>query len=112
MMPKVVWLASYPKSGNTWMRTFMWALQNKGPINLNRLHTGGIFSSKNMIETVLDVNPDMLYPHEIEEYQRIAYHYHFSQTSEIKFLKIHDAYTYSKWDGKPLIPLHPDHLVL
>lgn len=111
-MSKVVWLASYPKSGNTWIRTFLWALQNKGPINLNRLYTGGIFSAKNIIETILDVNPDTLYPHEIEEYQRIAYNYHFSNAKETKFLKIHDAYTYSKWDGKPLIPLQPEHIVL
>lgn len=111
-MTKVVWLASYPKSGNTWMRTFLWAIQNKGPINLNRLSTGGIFSGKNIVENSLDINPDYFYPHELEELQRKAYLYHFDSLKDQRIVKIHDAYTYSKWDGKPLIPLNPDHLVI
>lgn len=111
-MPKVVWLASYPKSGNTWMRTFLWALQNKGPVNLNRLSTGGIFSSKNIIEQSLDVNSDWLVPAEIDRFQRIAYPHHFGEVKHQRILKIHDAYTISEWDGKPRIPLASDHLVV
>lgn len=111
-MPKVVWLASYPKSGNTWMRTFLWALQNKGPVNLNRLSTGGIFSSKHIIEHSLDVNPDWLHPSEIDTFQRLAFKHHFTESKSQRILKIHDAYTVSEWDGLPRIPLSPDHLVV
>lgn len=111
-MPKVVWLASYPKSGNTWMRTFLWALQNKGPINLNRLSTGGIFSAKHVLEHALDVNADWLHPSEIDTYQRLAYAHHFAESKNQRILKIHDAYTMSEWDGLPRIPLSPDHLVV
>lgn len=111
-MPKAVWLASYPKSGNTWMRTFLWAIQNKGPINLNRLNTGGIYSGKNVLENTLDANPDYFHPHEIEVLQRKAYYHTFEVENDQKIIKIHDAYTYSKWDGQPLIPLNPDHLVI
>jgi hypothetical protein len=111
-MPKVVWLASYPKSGNTWMRTFLWALQNKGPINLNRLSTGGIFSAKNILEQAMDVNPDWLMPAEIDRYQRIAYQHHFGEVVQQRIVKIHDAYTISEWDGLPRIPVSPDHLVV
>lgn len=111
-MPKVVWLASYPKSGNTWMRTFLWALQNKGPINLNRLSTGGIYSAKNVLEQALDVNSDWLRPDEIDAYQRIAYQHHFEVVKQQRILKIHDAYTISEWDGQPRIPLASDHLVV
>lgn len=111
-MPKVVWLASYPKSGNTWMRTFLWALQNKGPINLNRMSTGGIFSSKHVLEQSLDVNADWLLPAEIDHYQRIAYQHFFNEVKQQRILKIHDAYTISEWDGLPRIPLSGDHLVV
>jgi len=111
-MAKIVWLASYPKSGNTWMRTFFWALMNKGPLNLNRIQTGGIFSGKNVVENSLDVNPDLFHAHELEEMQRQAHGQYFSKATETKFIKVHDAYTFSMWDGKPLIPLEPHHKVL
>ena len=37
-MSKILWLASYPKSGNTWMRMFLSAYRNSGIVNIN--HTG------------------------------------------------------------------------
>jgi hypothetical protein len=111
-MPKVVWLASYPKSGNTWMRTFLWSLQNKGPLNLNRINTGGIFSGKQVLEQSLDVNPDWLNPAEIDRFQRMAYRHHFEMIKQQRLVKIHDAYTISEWDRLPRIPVSPDHLVI
>jgi hypothetical protein len=111
-MSKVVWLASYPKSGNTWMRTFLWALKNKGPLNLNRISTGGIFSGKQILEQALDVNPDWLHPEEIDRLQRVAYRHHFEVSKQQLIVKIHDAYTMSPWDGLPRIPLSSDHLVV
>ena len=33
----IVWLASYPKSGNTWVRAFINSLFLKDKFNLNRL---------------------------------------------------------------------------
>ena len=111
-MKKVVWLASYPKSGNTWMRTFLWAFQNKGPLNLNRMNTGGIFSGKSVIENSLDLNSDFLYQHEIEEFQTTAHDYLFENLTNPRFIKIHDAYTFSRWTSKPIVPLKSNHLVI
>ena len=36
---KIVWLASYPKSGNTWMRAFLTALLNpeKAGLDINNM---------------------------------------------------------------------------
>jgi hypothetical protein len=31
---KIIWLASYPKSGNTWFRAFLTALLNDGDVDL------------------------------------------------------------------------------
>ena len=38
-MGKIIWLASYPKSGNAWMRTFLYNLTNKSdkPASINQL---------------------------------------------------------------------------
>ena len=46
-MSGIVWLASYPKSGNTWFRIFISNLlkDNDEEIKINRLKTDGIFSS-------------------------------------------------------------------
>lgn len=104
---QIVWLASYPKSGNTWFRSFLTALLNEKEIDLNKIATDGIFSGKNYVENILDLNTDYLNRSQIEAYQRIAFSY-LSETSKKQlFIKIHDAYTFSKNDGLPLIPEQP-----
>lgn len=41
-MKRIYWLASYPKSGNTWVRAFLSAYHNDGAVDINRLtHTCG-----------------------------------------------------------------------
>lgn len=49
-MGDIVWLASYPKSGNTWMRAFLhnFFLNAKRPVNLNRLQ-GQVSQSDGML---------------------------------------------------------------
>lgn len=36
-MSNIHWIASYPKSGNTWVRAFLWAYLTGQPMNLNAL---------------------------------------------------------------------------
>ena len=37
-MPGITWLASYPKSGNTWLRMFLACYRNKGqPVHPNAM---------------------------------------------------------------------------
>jgi len=107
-LPKnIIWLASYPKSGNTWFRSFLTAIQKNQPIDLNKMATEGIFSAKNFVESILDVQADYLSKRQIEVYQRIAFT-HLSESSSKKiFLKIHDAFTFSEIDQLPLIPEAP-----
>lgn len=49
-MGDIVWLASYPKSGNTWMRAFLhnFFLNTRRPVNLNRLQ-GQVSQSDGML---------------------------------------------------------------
>ncbi|MCP5028332.1 MAG: sulfotransferase domain-containing protein, partial [Actinomycetia bacterium] len=48
-MKPIVWLASYPKSGNTWFRTFLANLlrDDEDPVDINELRTGSIASARN-----------------------------------------------------------------
>src|ERR1700742_3075872 len=98
---KIVWLASYPKSGNTWFRTFLTALLNDGDLDINHIKTDGIFSSKETFENATDLDPAYLYDSEAKDLQTEVYRYleQFSQ-KENMFVKIHDAYNY-KDDGEP-----------
>tara|TARA_R110000868_G_scaffold82148_2_gene232094 strand:- start:789 stop:1670 length:882 start_codon:yes stop_codon:yes gene_type:complete len=112
MENKIIWLASYPKSGNTWFRSFLTALQNDGEIDINTMQTDGIFSDKGYVETVLDLSVDDLSPREFENYRKLAFIYKAKESTKDSFVKIHDAYTYSRWDGLPLIPSEGSRLAL
>lgn len=97
----IIWLASYPKSGNTWFRSFISALKSGTEPDLNALQTDGIYSSKYWVENTLDLDSSYLSNREIELYQREAIKY--LNPKEENFIKIHDAYTFSSVDGQPLI---------
>ncbi|MDW3117045.1 MAG: hypothetical protein R8G60_04095 [Roseovarius pacificus] len=44
MKKSIVWLASYPKSGNTWTRAFLanYLANAKNPIGINDIHKFGV----------------------------------------------------------------------
>ena len=43
-MGNILWLASYPKSGNTWMRVFIenYLSGDSKPVNINQMHKNSI----------------------------------------------------------------------
>ena len=52
---QIVWLASYPKSGNTWFRSFLTALLKEKEVDLNQMVLDGIFSGKNYFENITKI---------------------------------------------------------
>lgn len=102
----IIWLASYPKSGNTWFRTFLTALKTDEAIfNINELKTDGIFSGKENLEYALDVEADELHQYEIEKYQGLAWKYVSQKSSKKQFVKIHDAFDFlPNTEKTPLVP--------
>lgn len=109
---KIVWLASYPKSGNTWFRTFLTALTNGSEPDLNNMNTDGIFSGKNHLENVLDLNADYISGGQLESFQRITFSHLAEISSKTLFIKIHDAFTFSETDGMARIPEGPSRLAI
>ena len=109
---QIVWLASYPKSGNTWFRSFLSVLCNGTSVDLNQMGTDGIFSSRHFMENVLDLDSDYLSPEQVAIYQRLTFSHLSKNASKPLFIKIHDAFTYSKNDGLPLIPEEPTRLAV
>lgn len=95
-MPKeqgIFWLASYPKSGNTWFRAFLQNLQadSDRPISINDLATGDIASSRTWLDETLGFDTADLYPDEIERLRPQVYTWTAAQQAGYSYHKIHDA---------------------
>lgn len=102
-MNNIIWLASYPKSGNTWFRTFISNLLNEKDedVSINSLKTDGIFSSRQLLDNITGVESSDLTFDEIDKLRPTAYNYLAENLQRNLFIKAHDAYTYLE-DGRPL----------
>lgn len=104
-MKRIVWLASYPKSGNTWFRAFLanFLRDPDVPVNINQIQTGPIASARMPLDTALGYDSSDLTFEEIDSLRRE----HFLACGEEEgaplFFKVHDAYTCTS-AGQPLFP--------
>ena len=104
-MSQIVWLASYPKSGNTWLRVFLTNfLRNDGqPADINALEMQANAANRHVVDHALIVESSDLTEDELAWYRPEAYRILARRSRETLYLKVHDAYTRSA-DGEPLIP--------
>jgi aryl sulfotransferase len=102
---KIIWLASYPKSGNTWMRAILTALFNpkKNGLDINNLIPSTIASSRQLFDEIAGVSASDLLPGEIDRLRPAIYRQNAMESEELIYHKIHDAWTRLP-DGNPLIP--------
>lgn len=106
----IFWLASYPKSGNTWARAFLSSLMaltsetddEQKNLDINELATGAIGSSREWVQDALGFEIGELSHAEIDHLRPAAYQW-IADNEELGFHKLHDAYVYLD-NGKPLIP--------
>lgn len=107
---KVVWMASYPKSGNTWFRCFLSALLT-GKVEINKINTDGIFSNRHLFDQVTDVDGRLMNEEEAKVVIPEVYKYHLSYTKSLDFTKVHDAYVFNR-NNKPIFPTEGSHHVI
>jgi len=103
-MGGIYWLASYPKSGNTWFRVFLSNLQADGdePTDINALGLdGGIASARGWLDEVLGFDTAELSQDETERLRPEVYRWSLRDEA-ISYHKIHDAYTLTS-DREPLV---------
>ncbi len=102
-MGGIFWLASYPKSGNTWFRTFLQNLASNEdtPAHINKLNTGSIASSRMWIDDVIGFDTSDLRQDEIESLRPHVYRW-MCRGDGVTYHKIHDAYI-STAEGHPLV---------
>jgi len=90
----IIWLASYPKSGNTWCRLFIASYLKKFTNNLdiNNIQIGTIFSSKTIIENYAGIDISEFKTNEINNLRKYAFANWAQSYDEDVYVKTHDAY--------------------
>jgi hypothetical protein len=101
---KINWLASYPKSGNTWVRIFLANLlaETDTPIDINELSHLTIASNRQLFDDYVGLPSSDLNKVEIERLRPYVYDALTEISTEQRYLKIHDAFIYTS-EGRALI---------
>jgi hypothetical protein len=109
----LVWLASYPKSGNTWMRAFLtnYLRNSDQPADINEMEDGPIASARDLFDDEVGVEASDLTLDEIDRLRPLVYIQYARSLQTLEFLKTHDAYTYTSRGG-PMIPPEATHATL
>ena len=104
-MSKIVWLASYPKSGNTWMRAFLnnYIRNPEKPVNINDLGLGGVACSRDTFEELAGVEASDLTPTQIDNSRPMVYRLLAQESRADLYVKVHDAYQITA-SGEPMFP--------
>jgi aryl sulfotransferase len=105
-----IWLASYPKSGNTWFRILVANLWSNGdrPIDINLIEsTDPIASARNPFDQQTLIDSSLMTHDEIDRLRPATYAYAASgevladpgnPCFPVRFVKAHDAYTLTDGD--------------
>ncbi len=98
-MGNIYWLASYPKSGNTWMRILLtnYLRNAEQPADINSLEGGPIASARQVFDDAVGIEASDLTQDEIERYRPFVYEKMSELAREALFLKVHDAFTYTPY---------------
>ncbi len=114
---RTVWLASYPKSGNTWLRMLIANLSadNDEPVDINNLpERGAIASARGPFDRLTLIDSGLLTHDEIDNlrpriHEHLARGAHGDEDDDapddapaVRFVKTHDAYTLTS-EGEPLL---------
>lgn len=120
--PEPYWyLASYPKSGNTWCRVFITELrrlagldsadatasaqQEEQALRLNRdLATGSIVSSRHWLDDQLGIDSSDLCWAELDKLRGRVGHQRALYAECLRYHKVHDAFTSPDSAGRPVVP--------
>lgn len=109
-MTGAIWLASYPRSGNTWTRLALKSLQSGGSdIELDDISDfGGMFASRNLVDMMLEVDTGVLTANETLELRPDLHALLFEKADPPVVAKVHDLWIRSP-DGRPLFDASYTH---
>jgi len=104
-MQRLVWLASYPKSGNTWVRLFLTAYTHpeQDEVDINAVDVSLHAGNRDLFDRVIGLEASDLTPAEIERFRPDVYRQLAAEAEEPLFLKVHDRWRRTP-DGGSLFP--------
>lgn len=104
-MGKIIWLASYPKSGNTWFRIYLTNFLENGdaPSDINKIATHGLASDREMFDNFSPISSSDLTFDEIDRLRPDVYQEISDTADSILYVKVHDAFTRLPY-GRELFP--------
>ena len=108
-----VWLASYPKSGNTWLRLLLDSMHSGGAaVNLESTALNAPQASdRNLFDEALGLKSSDLTPVEVEVLRPRAFFLEAANAQKPLFRKVHDAWRYTK-EGEELFPSTLTHTAI
>jgi aryl sulfotransferase len=104
-MQRLVWLASYPKSGNTWVRLFLAAYTHpeREEVDINDVDVSLHAGNRDLFDRVIGLEASDLTPAEIERFRPDVYRQLAMEAEEPLFIKVHDRWRRTP-DGGSLFP--------
>lgn len=95
-MSNIVWIASYPKSGNTWFRTVLanFLANAETPVDINNMD-GLVASDRRAADETLGVECSDLTFEEIDRYRPAIYRSIARQSPATLYMKVHDAFSWN-----------------
>jgi len=101
----IVWLASYPKSGNTWFRIFLGNLfsDSAQAIHINDLTETTISSNRSIIDSYLGIHSSELTAEEIDKVRPQIFRRFSDEKEGTAYIKTHEAWTLNS-EGNPIFP--------
>ncbi len=102
-MSGIYWLASYPKSGNTWLRILLtnYLRNSDKPADINDLDIYALGSDRETFDELLGIESADLTRRQINYYRPLVYERMAAENSEPLFLKVHDSFKYNS-EGQPI----------
>lgn len=93
-LKKIIWIVSYPKSGNTWFRVFLNNILSESllPIDVNELEHAPICSNRIIFDKYVGTSASDLTYEEIRRLRPLVYKKIAEESSELLFFKVHDAW--------------------
>jgi hypothetical protein len=109
----IVWLASYPKSGNTWFRAFLQNVieDSEKPVSINMLNNTFIASDIDLFNSYVGTNSSDLTIDEIRNLRPEVYKIVARESTELLYIKVHDAWELNSLNN-PIFPEEATKAVL
>jgi aryl sulfotransferase len=99
---RTVWIASYPKSGSTWLRAVLTAWRTGGPLDLNALDGGPMPAFREYFDVAAGVPSSSMTPDEVELVRPRVDELAAVEAGKPHVRKVHDGYFHGP-AGEPVV---------